>query len=187
MRRRPSGESSPAPAHRRDADRAAGARAKAGRPLRAAVITASDTRTPGTDTSGATIVGLLEAAGIGVAATRMVYDETTALRAALETVLELGVDLVILTGGTGIAPRDVTPEVVRAVCPRELPGFGELFRRLSFDVIGPAAYLSRALCATRGRQVVFALPGSPAACRLALERLILPEIHHLVAQLTRRA
>ncbi len=153
----------------------------------AAVITASDTRTPATDESGALIARLLATAGLSVIASRLVLDERAALTQALESSLAAGADLVVLTGGTGVSPRDRTPEVVRAVCDRELPGFGELFRRLSFEAIGPAAYLSRALCAVRGRQAVFALPGSPAACRLALERLILPEWPHLAAQLERQA
>ena len=93
----------------------------------------------------------------------------------------------LITGGTGEAPRDVTPEAVRDVCPREMPGFGELFRMLSYAEIGPAAALSRALCALSGRTIVFALPGSTAACRLALERLIVPELPHLRAQLLRPA
>ncbi|MGH7726234.1 MAG: MogA/MoaB family molybdenum cofactor biosynthesis protein [Candidatus Eiseniibacteriota bacterium] len=153
----------------------------------AAVLTASDTRTSATDESGAVIVELLTAAGLSVAGPRIVLDDQAALTLAIRSALDRGADLVVVTGGTGVAPRDVTPEVVRALCDRELPGFGEVFRALSFSEIGPAACLSRALCGIRGRQAVFALPGSPGACRLALERLILPEWPHLARQLGRRS
>jgi molybdopterin adenylyltransferase len=147
------------------------------------VLTASDTRGSGDDPSGDLLAAGLAAAGVEVRLRAWVLDERSALEAALRTALAAGVDVVVVTGGTGPAPRDVTPEAVRAVCARELPGFGELFRMLSFLEIGPAAALSRALCALSGRQVVYALPGSSAACALALERLILPELDHLRAQL----
>jgi molybdenum cofactor biosynthesis protein B len=151
------------------------------------VLTASDTRHGDDDPSGDLLVAGLAAAGVSVVRRGWVVDERAALEAALRAALAAGVDLVVVTGGTGPAPRDVTPEAVRAVCPRELPGFGELFRMLSYLEIGPAAALSRALCALHGRQVVYALPGSTAACGLALERLILPELDHLRAQLARPA
>jgi molybdenum cofactor biosynthesis protein B len=149
----------------------------------AAVITASDTRGAGDDPSGDLLAAGLAAAGVEVRRRAWVRDEKAALEAALRSALAADVDVVLVTGGTGPAPRDVTPEAVRAVCERELPGFGELFRMLSFLEIGPAAGLSRALCALSGRQAVYALPGSSAACALALERLILPELDHLRAQL----
>lgn len=156
-------------------------------PLTAVILTASDTRGAGDDPSGDLLAGGLTGAGVIVRRRDWVIDERLALESALRAALGDGVDAVIITGGTGPAPRDVTPEAVRAVCGRELPGFGELFRMLSYDDIGPAAALSRALCALHGRQVVWALPGSTAACRLALEKLILPELKHLRAQLARAA
>lgn len=177
MKRRPTPDG-PAAEHRAEAR---------GRPLSAAVVTASDTRGADDDPSGDLLAAGLAAAGVTVRERRWVLDERGALEAALRAVLAAGVDVVVVTGGTGPAPRDVTPEAVRSVCARELPGFGELFRMLSYQEIGPAAVLSRALCALHGRQVVWALPGSSAACRLALDRLILPELDHLGAQLARPA
>jgi len=171
---------SPADEHRR-------AGGVAERPATAAVVTASDTRGRADDPSGDLLAAGLAAAGVTVLLRSWVLDDRGALEAALRTALDAGVDVVLVTGGTGPAPRDVTPEAVRAVCPRELPGFGELFRMLSYLEIGPAAALSRALCALHGRQVVYALPGSTAACGLALERLILLELNHLRAQLARPA
>jgi molybdenum cofactor biosynthesis protein B len=167
-------------AHRRQADADAAARG-----LSAWLVTASDSRTAADDRSGDLLAAGLAAAGVGLRGRRIVNDEPAALRAALREALASGVDAVVVTGGTGIAPRDVTPEAVLDLGGRELPGFGELFRALSFAEVGTAAYLSRALAVVRGRQVIFALPGSPAACRLALERLILPELSHLVAQASR--
>jgi len=151
--------------------------------MRAAVITASDTRTSATDTSGALLAAGLGAAGIEVVDRRIVKDELSALTAAIPRAIAAGADVVLVTGGTGVAPRDVTPEALQALGARELPGFGELFRALSFAEIGAPAMLSRATAATLGRAIVFALPGSPDACRLALTRLVLPELHHLVHQL----
>jgi molybdenum cofactor biosynthesis protein B len=101
----------------------------------------------------------------------------------LETTLAGPAQAVILNGGTGIAPRDSTPEVVTPLLERELPGFGELFRQLSFQEIGAAAMLSRALAGVAHGKLIFALPGSETACRLALEQLILPELGHLVGEM----
>jgi molybdopterin adenylyltransferase len=173
----------PAPEHRRDA----AAAAAAGEPIRAHVLTVSDTRGPGDDPSGDLVAHALAAAGARVVERRWILDERAAIESALGAALAANADVIVLTGGTGPAPRDVTPEAVRAVCPRELPGFGELFRMLSYLEIGSAAVLSRALCALSGRTIVYALPGSTAACRLALERLVVPELHHLRAQLLRSA
>jgi molybdenum cofactor biosynthesis protein B len=156
-------------------------------PIVAAVLTASDTRGPHDDESGALVARRLEAHGVRVSDRRVVKDERLALETALRAALAAGADVVVVTGGTGLSPRDVTPEAVRAVCDRELPGFGELFRVLSYEEIGSAAALSRALAASAGRSIVYALPGSPAACRLALERLILPELDHVLTLLGRVA
>jgi molybdenum cofactor biosynthesis protein B len=114
---------------------------------------------------------------------RIARDEVAALTHAIRAGIAAGADAVLVTGGTGLSARDVTPEALAALGARALPGFGELFRALSFQEIGPAAMLSRATAGVVGRTVVFALPGSPGACRLALSRLIVPELPHLVAQL----
>jgi molybdenum cofactor biosynthesis protein B len=150
------------------------------------VLTVSDTRTPETDSGGARVAELLAAAGHAVAAREIVRDEAAEIAGALRAALARdGVDAVILTGGTGVAPRDVTPEAVEPLLERVVPGFGELFRMLSYQEIGPAAMLSRALAGIRAGRAIFSLPGSPAACRLALERLILPELPHIIGLLGR--
>ena len=157
--------------------------AAAPRTVTVAVVTLSDTRSPADDRTGDTIVALLEAAGHSVAGRELVREDPPAIRAALEAALAGPAQAVILNGGTGIAPRDSTPEIVAPLLECELPGFGELFRQLSFREIGAAAMLSRALAGVARGKLLFALPGSKAACRLALERLILPELGHLVGEL----
>ena len=148
-----------------------------------AVITVSDTRTPETDTGGAAVAALLEEAGHPVESREIVRDEPEAIRQALRAALAReGVRAVILTGGTGVAPRDVTPEAVEPLLERVVPGFGELFRSLSYQEIGSAALLSRALAGLAAGRVVFAIPGSRGAVRLALAKLILPELGHLAAE-----
>ncbi len=153
--------------------------------LKAAVVTASDTRTRLDDASGEVLATGLAGAGIEVVDRRIARDEVAALVHAIRAGIDQGADLVLVTGGTGVAPRDVTPEALAALGAKALPGFGELFRALSFAEIGPSAMLSRAAAGIVGRALIFALPGSPGACRLALTRLILPELPHLVAQLRR--
>jgi molybdenum cofactor biosynthesis protein B len=148
-----------------------------------AVVTVSDTRTLETDTGGALASELLQAAGHPIAWRRVVRDEPAAIAAAVAAALsDEGVRAVIVTGGTGVAPRDVTPESVEPLLERIVPGFGELFRALSFQEIGSAALLSRALAGLARGRVVFVLPGSRGAVRLALERLILPELGHLASE-----
>jgi len=147
----------------------------------------SDTRTLADDSGGGLVCELLGAAGHRVALREIVKDDAAAIRAALERGLaspECAV--VVLTGGTGVAKRDVTPEAVAELLERPLPGFGELFRQLSFAEIGAAAMLSRALGGMAQGKPVFALPGSRAAIQLALERLILPELGHLVGEARKR-
>lgn len=152
-----------------------------------AVLTVSDTRTLETDAGGALVAELLEGAGHPVASRAIVPDEAAAIASALEEALARDeVRAVIATGGTGVAPRDVTPEAMAPLLERTVPGFGELFRALSFEEIGSAALLSRALCGLARGRVVFALPGSRGAVRLAMERLVLPELGHLVEQAGRR-
>ena len=157
--------------------------AAAPRTVTVAVVTLSDSRSPADDRTGDTIVALLEAAGHSGAGRELVREDPPAIRAALEAALAGPAQAVILNGGTGIAPRDSTPEIVAPLLECELPGFGELFRQLSFREIGAAAMLSRALAGVARGKLIFALPGSKAACRLALERLILPELGHLVGEL----
>ena len=148
-----------------------------------AVITVSDTRTLDTDKGGALVAELLAGAGNAVASRSIVKDEPGAIRQALEGALGADdVRAVILTGGTGVAPRDVTPESVEPLLERSVPGFGELFRMLSYEDIGSAALLSRALAGLARGRVVFVIPGSSGAVRLAMEKLILPELGHLAAE-----
>jgi molybdenum cofactor biosynthesis protein B len=147
------------------------------------VLTVSDTRSLETDSGGALAVELLEGAGQPVVRRELVRDEPSEIAAALRRALaDEAVAAVVLTGGTGISPRDVTPEAVTPLLERTLPGFGELFRQLSYAEIGPAAMLSRALAGLAAGRPVFVLPGSRGALRLALERLILPELGHLAGE-----
>jgi len=151
--------------------------------VRTCVITVSDTRTPETDTGGARVAELLIGAGHAVLGRSIVPDDADAIAEALRAELGRdGVDAVILTGGTGIAPRDVTPEAVLPLLERVVPGFGELFRMLSFQEIGSAALLSRALAGLASGRVVFVLPGSRGAVQLAMVKLVLPEIGHLLGE-----
>jgi molybdopterin adenylyltransferase len=146
-----------------------------------AVVTVSDTRTFVDDRSGALIIELTEEAGHRIAARRIVRDEPVEIEAALrELAADAAVEAILVTGGTGIAARDQTPDAVRRLLSKELPGFGELFRMLSFQEIGAAAMLSRALGGVMGQTLVLLMPGSTAAVRLAMEKLIVPEIGHLV-------
>jgi len=151
--------------------------------VRCAVLTVSDTRSLENDPGGSLLAGLLEEAGHEVVSRSLVRDELELLREQVRKLLtEPRVQVVLLTGGTGLAPRDVTPEAVAPLLERSLPGFGELFRWLSYQEIGSAALLSRAFAGSRGDKLLFALPGSPAAIRTALEKLVLPELGHLVGE-----
>ena len=154
--------------------------------VRCAVITVSDTRTEATDASGRTIADLLTAAGHAVATRCIVPDDAERIREAVTTALAVpDIDVVITTGGTGIARRDTTIEVVRALFDKPIDGFGELFRMLSYQEIGPAAMLSRACAGLAAGRILVSLPGSEAAVRLALTKLLLPELGHLVGEATR--
>ncbi len=150
------------------------------------VLTVSDTKTPETDTSGAVIRELLTAAGHRVSGSAIVRDEPAQVaRIVRDACARDDVQAVVLTGGTGITSRDSTYEAVEALLDKRLPGFGELFRMLSFQEIGAAAMLSRAQLGIHARRIVVSLPGSPNACRLALERLLIPELGHLLREATR--
>jgi molybdenum cofactor biosynthesis protein B len=169
-------EASSVGAHRRHAPRR----------VPSVVITVSDTRTPADDRGGALLVELLEAAGHPVVGRALVADDVDAIQQAIdEAVMRDDVAAVFLTGGTGIAPRDVTPEALAPVLDRTIPGFGELFRSLSYQEIGSAALLSRALAGVVRGRLVAALPGSRAAIRLAMEKLLLPELGHLAGEATK--
>lgn len=147
----------------------------------AAVLTISDTRREDDDRSGQVICSMLEAAGHRVADKRIVRDEADLIDQAMTAWRDdPSVHVVLSTGGTGIAQRDTTIEVVERLIERPLPGFGELFRMLSWEQVGSAAMLSRAAAGLAGDTFLFAMPGSTRACELAMEKLILPELRHLV-------
>jgi molybdenum cofactor biosynthesis protein B len=146
-------------------------------PVNVAVLTVSDTRTLDTDGSGNAIVEALLGAGHAVVRRRIVRDDTAELRATFgEWVAALDVDVVIATGGTGITGRDVTPEALAPLITKPIPGFGELFRHLSFADIGTSTIQSRAEGALCGTTLVFLLPGSTGAVRLALSQILLPQL-----------
>src|ERR1043165_708212 len=161
-------------------------RAQAPHGIRAAIITISDTRTKETDTSGKHISDGLTSHGHEVAAWEIVHDEPSEIRQAIERLRQLpNLDAILLTGGTGGGSRDLTFETLSGMLTKTLTGFGELFRMLSYEEIGAAAMLSRAIGGLIDRTVVLAMPGSTAAVRLAMEKLILPEIKHLVREARR--
>ena len=147
------------------------------------VLTVSDTKTPETDTSGKVIRELLGGGGHTVVASAIVRDEPADVtRVVREACADARVKVVILTGGTGITSRDCTYEAVSAMLWKRLDGFGELFRVLSYEQIGAAAMMSRAVAGTIAGRVVISLPGSEAAVRLAVEKLLVPELGHLVRE-----
>jgi molybdenum cofactor biosynthesis protein B len=151
---------------------------------RCAVITLSDTRTAATDKSGDRIRELLSAASHTVVRSDILKDDPTELELLLKSLLDRAdVDTILTNGGTGISRRDQTIAVVERLIDQPLPGFGELFRMLSWDQIGSGAMLSRAVGGIAGGKLIFALPGSTAAVELAMTKLILPEIRHLLFEL----
>jgi molybdenum cofactor biosynthesis protein B len=151
-------------------------------PLRVAAITVSDTRTPDDDLGGATLAARLEAAGFAVTYRTIVRDEPDAIRAAIARVCDDNLaDAIITTGGTGIAPRDRTYEAVLGLLEKTLDGFGEAFRRLSWDEVGARSILSRAVAGVHRGRVVAALPGSPKALVLAVDRVLAPVLLHACA------
>ena len=146
-----------------------------------ATLTASDTRTADDDAGGALLRELLVAAGFEVGPHAIVREDLEMLRASVVSAAAFaGVDAVVVTGGTGLAPRDVTIEAVLPLFDKTIDGFGEAFRRLSFDEIGPRGILSRAIAGTTNGRVVVAIPGSPAAVRLAVNALLGPTLEHAV-------
>lgn len=148
------------------------------------VITVSDTRTEATDKSGQLIQQLLRDAGHQTQAYHIIKDEPSQIRPLLKRLLARSdLEALIINGGTGVARRDVTFDVVSSMVEKPLPGFGELFRMFSYEEIGSAAMLSRAMAGAIGDKVVFSMPGSSGAVRLAMERLVMPEIAHIVYEL----
>ncbi len=149
--------------------------------LSCGIITISDTRTEETDESGRLIGTLLEDDGHEPKVYSIVKDDPEAILEAVRTALDQ-VDVVICNGGTGISPRDVTIETLKPLIERTIEGFGETFRSLSYDEIGSSAILSRAVAGVVGKNLLFCLPGSPNAVELAMEKLIIPEMGHMLAQ-----
>ncbi len=150
------------------------------------VLTISDSKTAETDTSGVLIRELLVGAGHSVIGHAIVKDEPAEVSAVVrEGCANPAVQAFVLTGGTGLTSRDSTFEAVEALLDKRLTGFGELFRVLSYQEIGAAAMLSRAQAGVVNGRALFSLPGSPNACRLALEKLILPELGHVIREITR--
>ncbi len=152
--------------------------------IRIAVLTISDTRTPETDTGGNVIVELMQEAGHEVSHREIVQDDAPRIEETLQGLLYgSDVDAVVTTGGTGISGRDTTYEVVSRLIDKKLDGFGELFRMLSYEEIGAAAMLSRAVAGAAGPKFLACLPGSSNAVRLAMEKLLVPELPHVVFEL----
>ncbi|WP_139491632.1 MogA/MoaB family molybdenum cofactor biosynthesis protein [Brevibacillus dissolubilis] len=152
------------------------------------VITVSDTRTEETDKSGQLMKQMLAEAGHETILYQIVKDEPTQITAAIQQgAAHTGVDVILLNGGTGIAPRDTTYEAVEALLEKQMPGFGEIFRFLSYtEDIGSAAILSRAIAGTYRGKAVFSTPGSTGAVKLAMSKLILPELGHVVRELRKQ-
>ena len=149
-----------------------------------AVITVSDTRTRETDRSGQLIQQLLSETGHSIGFYTLVKDEPDQIRSQIQDLSDrLDLNALIISGGTGIAPRDTTYDAIESLLEKTLPGFGELFRFLSYQEIGSRAIASRAIAGVYRGKLVFSVPGSSNAVRLALEKLILPELVHLVSQL----
>jgi molybdenum cofactor biosynthesis protein B len=150
------------------------------------VLTVSDTKTPETDTSGQLIRKLLGDAGHRVVGSSIVRDEPKDVQRVIrEACANDEVRAVLVTGGTGVTSRDSTYEAIEALLDKRLPGFGELFRMLSYQEIGAAAMMSRAQLGVHAGRIVVSMPGSPNACRLALEKLVIPELSHLIREVSR--
>src|SRR5678816_3524411 len=148
-------------------------------PVNIAVLTVSDTRTMETDTSGSYIATRLTEVGHRIVARAIVKDSEIVIRAQLaQWIADPGVDVVITTGGTGVTPRDVTPEALAPLVTKPIPGFGELFRWVSYEEIGTSTIQSRAEAALCGATYVFLLPGSTGGVRTALEKILIPQLDH---------
>lgn len=152
------------------------------------IITVSDTRTPETDSGGDLVQKFLEEAGHTIAGRTIVKDDYEDIRELVyKNSVHTGIEAIILTGGTGISPRDTTYESVASLLDKVLPGFGEIFRFLSFtEDIGSAAILSRAIAGTIGNTAIFSIPGSAGAVKLAMSRIIIPELGHVMREIYKR-
>jgi molybdenum cofactor biosynthesis protein B len=160
--------------------------AAGGGPVTVGLVTVSDTRTPETDENGHYLRAAFEAGGHVVGGYAIIKDEPEQVARVLDEMTAIaGMQVVIFNGGTGIAPRDTTFDVLSRKLEKTLPGFGELFRMLSYEQVGAAAMLSRATAGTYRGKVIISTPGSPKAVRLALEKLILPELNHLAWEIAR--
>ncbi len=162
-------------------------REKAGHnPVTVALVTVSDTRTPETDENGLYLKDLFISQGHVVGGYAIVKDEPDQVARILDSMVSIAeVRLVLFNGGTGIAPRDTTYDVIARKLEKTLPGFGEIFRMLSYEQVGAAAMLSRATAGVYHGKLVFSTPGSPKAVKLALEKLIIPELNHLAWEVVR--
>ena len=154
-------------------------------PVPIALVTVSDSRTPETDENAAYLREEIRRAGHDVVAYRLIKDEPDQVDAVLDELAAGAARIILFNGGTGISPRDRTFDVLNRKLEKTLPGFGELFRMLSFEQVGAAAMLSRAVAGVYRNTLVISTPGSPAAVRLAWERLIAPELEHLAWELVR--
>ena len=151
-------------------------------PFRIATFTLSDTRTPNDDVGGRVLVDRLRAAGFSIVSHVILREDPDVLREAITHVCDANIaDAIVLTGGTGIAPRDRTIEVVEPLLEKTIDGFGEAFRKLSWEQIGPRAILSRAIAGVMRGKVIAALPGSPTAVELAVDALLAPTLSHAIA------
>jgi len=150
-----------------------------------AIVTVSDTRTPETDTNGQYLRVQIEELGHPIVGYRIIKDEPDQVLAALDDFATTEARLILFNGGTGIAPRDTTYDVLSRKLEKTLPGFGEIFRMLSYEQVGAAAMLSRATAGVYKNTLIFSTPGSNAAVRLAWEKLIQPELHHLAWEVVR--
>lgn len=154
-------------------------------PISLAIITVSDSRTADTDTNGQYLRGEIESLGHHIVAYRVVKDDAAQIDDLLDELAKGEAQILLFNGGTGISPRDTTYDVLSRALEKTLPGFGELFRMLSWEQVGAAAMLSRATAGVYRGKVVISTPGSPAAVRLAWERLIAPELQHLAWEVVR--
>ena len=154
-------------------------------PVSAAIVTVSDTRTPETDVNGKYLREQLEAGGHTVHSSRIIRDEPALVESVLQELAGEDVQVVLFNGGTGISRRDTTFDALDRNLEKTLPGFGEIFRALSYEEIGPAAMMSRATAGIHNGKVIISTPGSPAAVRLAWEKLISPELRHLAWEVSR--
>jgi molybdenum cofactor biosynthesis protein B len=154
-------------------------------PARVAIVTVSDTRTPETDTNGLYLKQEIERSGFELAAYHIVPDEPDKIESLLEKLTQLDVHIILFNGGTGISKRDTTFDVISRKLEKTMPGFGEIFRMLSYEQVGAAAMFSRATAGVYRGKVIISTPGSPAAVQLAWEKLITPEMQHLAWEITR--